>query len=404
MKLLVVKPHLPVPPDQGTRRVTLGLLRDLSGEFDLSYLCMLEREDEAALIPEMTRMGVTVRAPLLPNRRSQAHRLWYRLRNDASALATGFPRDYYYSTPGVFARELERWTQEEAFDLVLLEYWKLARLAPHVRGARVAVLAHDAEFVRRARERALLKDPWRASRLRREEAREIEVLRGCETLIVLTERDREDCLQALGRDYRGAIHVLPFGPGFSPPERRRDPAPERVGFMGSFKGAFNVDALRFFLDEVWPLVRREHPNAELHVAGADAPADLREWNGRDGVRFLGYVGDLVDFIHGVGVFVVPLRFAGGLRIRLLEALACGAAIVATPVAVAGLELEAGRHHLEAADPAELAAAIGTLLEDPALARRLAEAGRTLAAARYGPEAIRDRTRSLFRSLARPEAA
>jgi glycosyltransferase involved in cell wall biosynthesis len=197
---------------------------------------------------------------------------------------------------------------------------------------------------------------------------------------------------------------LPFGPGFSPPARDRDPVPGRVGFMGSFKGAFNVDALRFFLAEIWPLVRGAHPAAELHVAGADAPADLLEWNGREGVRFLGYVADLVDFIHGVAVFVVPLRFAGGLRIRLLEALACGAAIVATPVAVAGLELEAGRHHLEADEPVSFSSAIGTILRDPALGERLALAGRTLAERRYGPEAIRDRTRLLFRSLARPEAA
>jgi len=404
MKILVVKPHLPVPPDQGTRRITLGLLRDLSGEFELSVLCMLERPEEASHIPELTRMGVSVRAPLMPNRRSPMHRVVHRLRNDTRAMASGYPRDYFYSTPPVFARELERWTREIGFDLVVLEYWKLARLAPHVGNARVVVLAHDAEFVRRQRERSLGRHPLRTLQLRREEAREIAMLRRCETLLVLTEQDRVDCRRAFGPAYRGAIHVLPFGPGFDPPPRRRDPVPDRVGFVGSFKADFNIDALRAFVAESWPSVRAARPSAELHVAGRDVPADLLEMNGRDGIRFLGFVEDLVDFIHGCSAFVVPLRFAGGLRIRLLEALAAGAAVVATPVAVAGLDLEPNHHYLEGAAPDALARGLISVLADPVLRDRLASAGRALAAERYAPDVIRERTRALFRELARSEAA
>lgn len=408
MKLLVVKPHLPVPPDQGTRRVTLGLLRDLAGVFDVSYLCLLERPDEARLVPQVEALGVRVRAPLAPNRRSSAHRALYRIRNDAAALLTGYPRDYYYATPGVLRRELERWTTEERFDLVLLEYWKLAPLARSVRSGRVAVLAHDAEFVKRQRQRDVLLASGgsrvTAWRLGREATREIETLRGCETVLALTDQDRDDLAAALGPAHGGEVRVLPVGTDLPAAPRGIRPVRGRVGFVGSFKGDFNVDALSHFLVHVWPRVRAEVPEATLEVAGGHVPDALLAHDGEEGVRFHGFVDDLSAFLAELWAFVVPLRFGGGLRIRLVEGLTAGTAVVATPVAVAGLGLEAGRHYLEGTTDPELADALVRVLRDELLRERLIRAGRAVAEERYGADAIRDRTVRLFRELAGESAA
>lgn len=408
MKVLVVKPHLPIPPHQGTRRVTINLLRDLRSAFDVAYLTMLERREEAALVPELESMGVRVRARLMPNRRSPAHRVGYRLYSEAGAWATGLPRECYYATPRCFARELERWTREERFDIVLLEYWKLGRLVPFVAAGRPVVLAHDAEFVKRDRRRVLLgrspMDRIHAWRLIREASHEIAALRRCETILTLTEQDRRDIREALGPAFGGDVRVLPVGVDAPPPSRRTEPDPDTVGFLGSFKGDFNVDAVQHLLSEVWPAVRARRPTARLLVAGADVPSRLRGRDGRDGVTFLGYVEDRAEFIRRLGVFVVPLRFGGGLRIRLLEAMSAGAAVVSTSVGAAGLELTAGEHFVLADDPAEFAGAIVRLLADPPLRRRLVESGRRLARERYGPEDVRRRTVELFQELAASRVA
>ncbi len=399
MKILVVKPYLPLPPHQGSRRVTLGLLDALTTAHDVSYLTMLENRAEAPLVDALQSRGVEVRAIPMPNRRSPAHRAAYRVRNDLSAIVTGYPRDYYYSTPAEFADALERWTSETAFDVVLLEYWKLARLVPRVRSGRVVVLAHDAEFVRRRLESDLVGgSAWRTWRLARESRREIETLGRCDTVLALTDEDRRAFLDAFGPTYQGEVRVLPVGVPFDPPPSDSEPAPNVVGFLGSFKGRFNVDAIEFLLDEIWPRVRERVGDATLEIAGGDAPEDLLARSGAGDVRFLGYVDDLVRFIQRTSVFVVPLRFAGGLRIRLLEALTIGAAVVATPVAVSGLMLKAGEHHLEADSPEGLAESILHLLTHPDEARRLRTAGRELASRRYGPEATRLRTLSLFDEL------
>lgn len=401
MRVLVVKPHMPLPATQGTRRLTLGLLEDLKSAFEVSFLCLLEDRAEAAHVAALEQKGIRVRAPLAPNRRSPLHRAWYRARNDGAAFLTGYPRDYFYATPKVLADALESWTRETTFDVVVLEYWKLGRLAEHVASGRPVVLAHDAEFVIRERRRAHTEEGRRkltAWRLMREARREIEVLRRTQTILALTDRDRTDLKRALGEDYPGEVRVLPVGTHIAA-SRQRAPEPDTVGFVGSFKGDFNVDALRHLLDEVWPSVRQRRPNARLLIAGGDAPDELRARGGKDGVTFLGFVEDLVGFIERVRAFAVPLRFGGGLRIRLLEALTVGSAVVSTPVGAAGLELTPGEHYLEAEDAADFADALVRVLEDDALWERLSLGGRGVADRRYGPEPVRQKTIALFEALA-----
>jgi glycosyltransferase involved in cell wall biosynthesis len=140
------------------------------------------------------------------------------------------------------------------------------------------------------------------------------------------------------------------------------------------------------------------------VAGGHVPDSLLVHDGKDGVRFHGYVDDLSAFLAELWAFVVPLRYGGGLRIRLVEGLTAGTAVVATPVAVAGLGLEAGRHYLEGADEAGLASALIRVLGDELLRERLIRAGREFARERYGAASVRDRTVRLFRELAGESAA
>ena len=73
-RILLVKPSFPYPPNQGTRRVSLALLRDLATAHDVVYLCQRESRAEAASIPQINALGARVVAPLMPNRRSPFHR------------------------------------------------------------------------------------------------------------------------------------------------------------------------------------------------------------------------------------------------------------------------------------------------------------------------------------------
>jgi len=128
-----------------------------------------------------------------------------------------------------------------------------------------------------------------------------------------------------------------------------------------------------------PAVRARVPEARLEIVGDAPPAAIQALGG-DGVAVTGRVADVRPHLESAAVVAAPLRLGGGMRVKVLEALAAGKAIVATPRALAGLELVPGTHALVADTDADLSDALAELLEDPERRRRIGSAARDWAAA------------------------
>ena len=111
-----------------------------------------------------------------------------------------------------------------------------------------------------------------------------------------------------------------------------------LGFVGGFLHQPNVDAVRYFLDDIWPLVRERLPNVEFEIVGSDLPADLEARTGRDGIRYLGHVPDLQSWLGGLRMTVAPLRFGAGAKGKVLSSLAAGVPCVLTSIAAEGMGL------------------------------------------------------------------
>lgn len=151
---------------------------------------------------------------------------------------------------------------------------------------------------------------------------------------------------------------------------------DRLLFVGS-NTAPNVHGLRWFFDHVWPTVRAARPAATLDVAGSVASAFAQ--GGPAGVRFLGLVDDLAPLYAGAGVVISPLIQGSGLKIKLIEGLAQGKAMVVTGVTLQGVEEIASPAVAKADDPISFADAIIGLMQ--AEAERAALAAKALDTAR-----------------------
>ena len=117
--------------------------------------------------------------------------------------------------------------------------------------------------------------------------------------------------------------------------------PDSLLFIGSFRHSPNVDALKWFIRHVMPLVLKERPNAILHVVGSDAPTGSPEWSSHPGVRLLGAVPDVKVPLQRYSVFVCPVLSGSGVRVKLLEAFASGIPAVATSIGAEGLHSDVG---------------------------------------------------------------
>lgn len=184
-----------------------------------------------------------------------------------------------------------------------------------------------------------------------------------------------------------------------PPQAPGDPC--RLLFVGS-RTAPNSDALAWFLAEVWPQVAAASPATRLDVVGtvgADIPAQGLPRR----VTLHGLVGDLEPFYARAGIVISPLRFGSGLKIKLIEALARGRAVVASPVTLQGVEEICGPAVFEAGSAPSFAAAILALQGDAALREGLAAKGRDVVAEHFSPAAAHRALREWLQDAAKGKA-
>ena len=196
---------------------------------------------------------------------------------------------------------------------------------------------------------------------------------------------KADAVVAIQADEAATVrHCLPGRPVIIAPiaiTPVAEPQPGRDGsllFVGS-NTAPNVFGLRWFLETIWRTVRTSLPDATLRIAGSVC-GTVRPLP--DGVRLLGTVRDLATLYQQAAVVVSPLQVGSGLKIKLIEALGQGKAVVATRVTLQGVEDEVRGAVSVADDPADFAAAVIELLTDEELRIARAKAALELARTRF----------------------
>ncbi|MFL5963666.1 MAG: glycosyltransferase [Gaiellaceae bacterium] len=167
-------------------------------------------------------------------------------------------------------------------------------------------------------------------------------------------------------------------------------------FVGNYGHPPNVDAALWLVREIFPLVRGAHPSARLAIVGEGPPRSLVDVAG-EGVEVTGGVADVEPWLDRAAVVVVPLRLGGGMRVKTLEALAAGKAIVSTSLGVAGLDLEG--NEVVIADAAwDFAEQVNALLDSPDRRRALAQRARSWAQRALSAETELQGYESLYAEL------
>ncbi len=182
-------------------------------------------------------------------------------------------------------------------------------------------------------------------------------------------------------------------------EGSRRPFAERkdIFFVGGYQHPPNIDAAKWFVGSIWPLVRRQLPDLEFHLIGSKAPEQVRALDG-NGVRFHGFVKTLDPWLDGCRLAVAPLRYGAGIKGKVNMSMSRGQPVVATPMAVEGMFAESGRDVLIAETAEDFAAAIVRLYQDEELWNRVSAAGLENVRQYFSVETARLGLQELLRSL------
>ena len=144
----------------------------------------------------------------------------------------------------------------------------------------------------------------------------------------------------------------------------------------------NAVGVSEFLRSAWPQIRREVPDMECWIVGANPPESIQTYDGRDGVRVTGRVPSVDEYMKRSWIYIVPLTVGGGIRLKILEAMASGRAIVSTAVGCEGLD-GVHREHLAIAELSDgFANAVAELALNPDKRNRLRRNARDLVEAVY----------------------
>jgi len=399
MHLLFLAAQFPYPPRQGGALRTWGLISTLARRHAVSLLAFGD-PTEAARSPVRDLFQAMEVVPE-PAPRTLPRRL-------RDLLLTSRPDMALRLESPVYRQRLGNLLAQDRFDLVLIEGIEMAPFLETVEGARPRprVLFDDFNCEYLLQKRAFLTDvryPWRWHgalyslvqwrRLRRYEA---DICRRADFVVAVSSADA-DALRALvpGR----SPLVVPNGVDVSAYDPRIPPAAgmdeHALVFTGKMDFRPNVDAVLWFAREVLPLVRREVPDAHFWVVGQRPHPRLAPLRENPAVTLTGYVEDTRPYIAGASVYVAPLRIGGGTRLKLLEAMAMGRAIVATRLGTEGYEVRDGEELLFADDAASFARAVVSLLKDPARRTALGQAARRFVEHRYDWSVLAPRIEALL---------
>jgi glycosyltransferase involved in cell wall biosynthesis len=186
---------------------------------------------------------------------------------------------------------------------------------------------------------------------------------------------------------RGNITALANSVEIPDQDARPAPAtPAALIMVGVYSYAPNADGAQWFLQEVWPSIRRVRPDVEVWFVGKGAEAIPRELRDSEGVRFVGFVDDLGPIYRGAAMAICPIRAGGGTRIKILEAAAFSIPSVSTTLGAEGLDLQDGEHILLADSSKQFAESCLRLIDDKITANKLGLAARARICERYSRDA------------------
>jgi glycosyltransferase involved in cell wall biosynthesis len=363
LRILWVLPRPLVPLDAGGKIRTWNILRLLARGHEVTVIG-LSPDGALDLVPR-EECGLFRR--LVPvawsEPRKGSVRFWLAvLANLGSRHA--FVLSKYASSS--LRHEIEQLVRAESYDVLVADFLQVTRSIPETGLPRV-VFQHNVESMirwRHAQSRAWgatrLYLLWEWVRMARWERR---ICREYEGVLAVSPEDAEYFRKEWGARRVWTVSTGVDAERFSMEGPRVEPADDLV-FTGSMDWEANADGIGWFLDRVWPLILEVRPDTTLGVVGRNPPHWLvRVCQQAGGVTVTGRVPDVRVYMRGARVFIVPIRFGGGTRIKIYEAMAMGLPVVSTSIGAEGLGLEAGRHVLLADRPEAFAGSVVELLED-----------------------------------------
>lgn len=395
MRLLFLSITVPFPATDGGRLRVLNLLKQVAQRNRVTFLALETQPTDEEGIEHLRNLGIE--AHLVPHTSRLPP---ITLRSASQAVFRRKPLTVARYDVPAFRHAFHSLLERNSFDLIHYEMFHTGQYRLETNARSLLSLQNvDSNIWRRLREqtpntlrKCLFRTQERAFR-----RYERTMSRRFDLVACASEVDRElmeGICPGLSAD------VIPNGVDIELYQPSHEDEEETaLIYTGSMDWFPNEDAAVYFIDEILPTIQMKRPNLKFYVVGQFPSERLKRYGKRPGVVVTGRVDDVKPYIARATVYVVPLRIGGGTRLKILEALAMGKAVVSTRVGAEGLNLSAGDEIMIADEPAKFADAVTQLMVDKSTRRKLGENGRRRVETEYDWRRIGEKLQGLYEAVA-----
>jgi glycosyltransferase involved in cell wall biosynthesis len=371
MKVLLLTQVLPYPPDSGPKVKTWNVLKYLAQCHEVTLVSFV-RGDQSEHARHLERYCQAVYT--VPMKRGAIRDAWHMGRS----FLTGQPFLMLRDDRKAMRDLIEQLSAERHFDVVHADQLNMGQYAERVSGAFKVLDTHNALWLLYKRlwetmspglRKRLLGRDWRLLK-----AYEGRLVREFDAVLAVSYEDKA----ALQEAARQSVDIIVIPIAIDTDEVtvvERDAEPRHILHIGTMYWPPNIDGVLWFAHEVYPLIRQQHPDVRFDIVGARPPQEIVTLGGdRTGINVTGYVADPTLYLQRAALMVVPLRAGGGMRVKILNAMAQGIPIVSTTLGCEGIAVTSGKDILIADAPPEFATAVLSLLDDGDLANQISARG------------------------------
>jgi len=336
MRILQLAPRFPFPPDDGGKIGIANITKEFSKHADVTFFAF----DDGNLSEETKELIRPYAEPVIYNHSTN--------NSPARILNSIFRQESLYFSKHSSAEILsflDELTEKGEFDVIHADHSCMAPLALYLKrkyNIPVGLRLHNIEWIIWQRYADVLPKSHpkavyiksQAKKLRRDEA---EVLSLIDTAFAITEEDKQRALELCPGLY-AVVATAGVDIDEWTPDRSIERNREQLILATTYHWQHNIDAVKWFIENVQTKLHAANPNIELTLIGKNIP----EWINRYkdiGVNPVGYVDKVQPWLNRAGIYIAPLFVGGGIRIKILEALAMGLPVLATPVAAEGIRSE-----------------------------------------------------------------
>lgn len=373
MKILFLAPRMPLPADTGGKIRTFNILKQLALESEVHLVCFSFEANDSDYIEDMKKLGILV--TLVPMTETTTFQKIYWL------LFHGLPISLVKYHTKTMEKTLQRLIKVEKIDAVHVDHLHMAHYLNCFKDIPCMLDEHNIEY-KILQRCASVEKSWPRKFAYQEQSRkmnffEAEISQQFSCVFTCSNDDRI----LLNKITNGQvpIYVVPNGvdTDYFQPQNNGD-LEDALVFTGSMDWLPNDDAITYFCNEILPLIWEKNPNIKMYVVGKSPSASVKELAAKDSrVIVTGRVDDVRPYIAKSKVFVVPLRVGGGTRLKILEAMSMGKAIVSTTIGAEGITYTQDDNILLADTPEDFAQKTVDIIADSNKIQTLGQSGREL---------------------------